>query len=332
MGQKVHPYGLRLGIIRQSRSTWFAEGAKYRDQLVSDLTMRRLIDEQLANASVSNVTIERAADSVTITIETGKPGIVIGRGGRDVERLRRSIEKVAGQRVRVNVEETKDPDTNAVLVAQNIARQIERRVSYRRAMRQAIDRAIRLGALGMRCMVSGRLQGAEIARTEAMGPEGRVPLHTLRADVQFGFAEAKTGYGHIGVKVWIYRGDILPPRKVKPADMYVPEEEAPEGEAVEGAEAPATAEGSPGTETVAAEAVAPEAVAPETVAPEAVAPETAAPEAVAPAAVAPETVAEQAPAENANDEATAEAPAAPEPAETAAEPVDEASQDGGNKE
>ncbi|NSW57497.1 MAG: 30S ribosomal protein S3 [Armatimonadetes bacterium] len=226
MGQKVHPYGLRLGIIRQSRSTWFAEGKKYREQLIGDLKIRQFLEKELLNASVSNIAIERAADNISVTIETGKPGIVIGRGGRDVEKLRQKVEKVAGRRVRVNVEETKDPDTNAALVAQNIARQIERRVSYRRAMRQAIDRAIRMGAQGMRCTVSGRLQGAEIARTEALGPEGRVPLHTLRADVHFGFAEARTGYGNIGVKVWIYKGDILPPRKVKQSDMYVPEETA----------------------------------------------------------------------------------------------------------
>ena len=234
MGQKVHPYGLRLGIIRQSRSTWFAEGKKYREQLVGDLKIRQFLEKELLNASVSNITIERAADNVSVTIETGKPGIVIGRGGRDVEKLRQKVEKVAGRRVRVNVEETKEPDTNAALVAQNIARQIERRVSYRRAMRQAIDRAIRMGAQGMRCTVSGRLQGAEIARTESLGPEGRVPLHTLRADVHYGFAEAKTGYGNIGVKVWIYKGDILPPRKVKQSDMYVPEDavDAPDEDAV----------------------------------------------------------------------------------------------------
>lgn len=265
MGQKVHPYGLRLGIIRQSRSTWFAEGKKYREQLVGDLKIRQFLEKELLNASVSNIAIERAADNISVTIETGKPGIVIGRGGRDVEKLRQKVEKVAGRRVRVNVEETKDPDTNAALVAQNIARQIERRVSYRRAMRQAIDRAIRMGAQGMRCTVSGRLQGAEIARTEALGPEGRVPLHTLRADVHFGFAEARTGYGNIGVKVWIYKGDILPPRKVKQSDMYVPEEEAEapvEDVVAEGATEDAAASVEAAFETP-AEAEAP--AAPETV-------------------------------------------------------------------
>ena len=233
MGQKVHPYGLRLGIIRQAKSTWFAEGPNYRQQLIGDLRIRQYIDVHLLNANVSDVRIERSANAVTVTIETGKPGIVIGRGGRDVERLRKGLEALCAEKVRVNVEETKDPDTNASLVAQNIARQIERRVSFRRAIRQAMDRAMKLGAKGVRCMVSGRLQGAEIARSESMGPEGRVPLHTLRADVEYGLAEAKTGYGHIGVKVWVYKGEILPPRKVKPTDMYEPED----GEVEEGGEA-----------------------------------------------------------------------------------------------
>ena len=213
MGQKVHPFGFRLGVIRESRSRWFAEGARFREQLIEDIRIRNYIQEAQRNASISEVLIERAADTVSVTISTAKPGIIIGKGGRDVDVLRQKLEKMTSQKVRVNVEETKDPDLNAQLVAENIARQIERRVSYRRAMRQAVDRAMRLGAGGMRCAVSGRLGGAEIARTEAIAPEGRVPLHTLRADVQYGRAEARTGYGHIGVKVWIYRGDILPPKK-----------------------------------------------------------------------------------------------------------------------
>lgn len=226
MGQKVHPYGFRLGIIREPRSRWFAEGKKYRDLLIEDIKIRRFVLDMTRNASVSDCTVERAADTITVTISTAKPGIIIGKGGRDVDVMRQKIEKMTGQKVRVNVEETKEPDLNAQLVADNIARQIERRVSYRRAMRQAVDRAMRLGAGGIRCMVSGRLGGAEIARTEGVGPEGRVPLHTLRADVEYGRAEAKTGYGHIGVKVWVYRGDILPPRKETVAAPAV-EEQAP---------------------------------------------------------------------------------------------------------
>lgn len=217
MGQKVHPFGFRLGVIRESRSRWFAEGLRFRDQLIEDIKIRKYLEEAQRNASISEVIIERAADTVTVTISTAKPGIIIGKGGRDVDVLRQKIEKMTKQKVRVNVEETKEPDINAQLVSENIARQIERRVSYRRAMRQAVDRAMRLGAGGIRCCVSGRLGGAEIARTEAIAPEGRVPLHTLRADVQYGRSEARTAYGHIGVKVWIYRGDILPPKKVTQA-------------------------------------------------------------------------------------------------------------------
>ena len=247
MGQKVHPYGFRLGVVRESRSRWFAEGPRYREQLIQDIRMRNFIEESQRNASIAEILIERAADTVTVTISTAKPGIIIGKGGRDVDVLRQKLEKMTKQKVRVNVEETKEPDLNAQLVAENIARQIERRVSYRRAMRQAVDRAMRLGAGGMRCCVSGRLGGAEIARTEAIAPEGRVPLHTLRADVQYGRASARTAYGHIGVKVWIYRGDILPPRKV----TQVP----PAAEAVE--KAPVEAVAAPEAPLPAVEAQAP---------------------------------------------------------------------------
>jgi small subunit ribosomal protein S3 len=226
MGQKVHPFGFRLGIIREARSRWFAEGPRFRQQLIEDVRMRNKVLDMLRAAAISDVQIERAADTVTINISTAKPGIIIGKGGRDVDVLRTSLEKLTQSKVRVNVEETKEPDTNAQLVAENIARQIERRVSYRRAMRQAVDRAMRLGAGGIRVSVSGRLGGAEIARTEGIGPEGRVPLHTLRADVQYGRAEARTGYGHIGVKVWVYRGEILPPKKNKPVAAAEVEPEA----------------------------------------------------------------------------------------------------------
>ena len=315
MGQKVHPYGFRLGIIREPRSTWFAEGRRYRESLLGDLKIRRHIEERQANAGISSVRVERAADTVTVTVETAKPGIVIGRGGRDVEVLRRQLEAICGQRVRVNVEETKNPDVDATLTAQSIARQIERRVSYRRAIRQAMERAIKLGAKGIRCTISGRLQGAEIARTESMGPEGRVPLHTLRADIDYGFAEAATGYGHIGVKVWIYKGDILPPKKIKPDQLYTgePEEAAVEApaEAVEGTEAPAA-----GTEAAAA-AEAPVA---------AESPAAAAP-AVEPAAEPAAPAAEPA-APAAEPAAPAAEPAAPaaEPAAPAAEPAAEPAQ------
>lgn len=213
MGQKVHPYGFRLGVIRKARSRWFAEGAAFRDQLLQDVVIRRFIMDNHRNAGISDVLIERTASNVSVTIQTAKPGVIIGRGGRDVDVLRQTLEKKTGGRLRLNVEETPDPDVNAQLIAENIAGQIERRVSHRRAMQQAVERAMRMGALGVRAAVSGRLSGAEIARTESVGPIGRVPLHTLRADVEYGLASAQTAYGNIGVKVWVYKGEVLPPRK-----------------------------------------------------------------------------------------------------------------------
>jgi small subunit ribosomal protein S3 len=213
MGQKVHPYGFRLGIIRKARSRWFAEGKKFREQLLADMAIRNYILRTHRNAGISDIVIERTADNISVTVQTAKPGIIIGRGGRDVDQLRQAIEQRVGGRVRLNVEETPDPDLNAQLVAENIAGQIERRVSHRRAMQQAVERALRMGAQGVRVKVSGRLAGAEIARSEGIGPVGRVPLHTLRADVDYGLAHAHTAYGPIGVKVWLYKGEILPPRK-----------------------------------------------------------------------------------------------------------------------
>jgi len=256
MGQKVHPYGFRLGVIRESKSRWFAEGQQYRDYLIEDIKMRNYIKDILNDASISDIVIERAAGTATITIQTAKPGIVIGRAGQDVDRLRRKLESMASMKVRVNVEETREPDINAQLIAENIARQIERRVSYRRAMRQAIERAMRMGAEGVRCIVSGRLGGAEIARSESAGPEGRVPLQTLRADVQYGFAEARTGYGHIGCKVWVYRGEILPER---PEPQ--PEETAPQAEEAADAEAATEPAAEPATAEPTAEAEATEVTA-----------------------------------------------------------------------
>ena len=213
MGQKVHPFGFRLGIIRKARSRWFAEGVKFRDQLLADIAVRKLITDTHRNAGISEVLIERSADNTSVTVQTAKPGIIIGRGGRDVDLLRQTIEKRIGGRVRLNVEETPNPDTSAQLVAESIASQIERRVSHRRAMQQSVERGMRAGAEGMRVIISGRLSGAEIARSEGVGPVGRVPLHTLRADVDYGIASARTAYGRIGVKVWVYKGEILPPRK-----------------------------------------------------------------------------------------------------------------------
>ncbi len=229
MGQKVHPYGFRLGVIRVPRSRWFAEGPQYRRQLIEDLHIREHIMDRHRNAGISDVFIERRADTITITIQTAKPGIIIGRGGRDVDKLRQEIEQIADGRIRVNVEETPQPDLNAQLMAENIAHELERRISPQRAMGQAIERAINMGAEGARCEISGRIRGAEIARTESMGPEGRVPLQTLRADVDYGFAEATTSYGPIGIKAWIYKGEILPPKEEKEPELQPEEERVLEG-------------------------------------------------------------------------------------------------------
>ncbi len=228
MGQKVHPYGFRLGIIRQPRGRWFAAGRRFTGWLVEDLKLRRFIRNAHRNAAISDVVIDRTADTVTVTVVTAKPGVIIGRGGRDVDALRQRLEKELGKRTRVNVEEARDPDLNAQLVASSIATQVERRVSHRWAMRQALERAMRLGAKGCRIKVAGRLGGVEIARSESIGPVGRVPLSTLRADIDYGQDVAHTTYGPIGVKVWIYRGDVLPARRVRFEEEAAEEELAAE--------------------------------------------------------------------------------------------------------
>ncbi len=220
MGQKVHPYGFRLVSIRKPRSRWFAEGAQYREHLIEDIKIRNYIHDRQRNAGVSDIIIDRTADTITVTIEAARPGIMIGRGGRDVDRLRQQIQKIVDAKVRLNVEETSQPDTCAQLVAESIAWQIERRVSPRRAMGQALERALEHGAQGVRCEIAGRIGGAEIARREKMGPEGRVPLQSLRADIDFGVTEARTAYGNIGVKVWVYKGDILPPKEEEERDVW----------------------------------------------------------------------------------------------------------------
>ncbi|ACX52613.1 ribosomal protein S3 [Ammonifex degensii KC4] len=211
MGQKVDPRGLRLGIIRDWNAKWYAENKDFANFLLEDVKIRRHIKQKFYHAGVSNIVIERMANRIRVTIHTARPGMVIGRGGAEVENLRRELEEMTGKQVSINIVEIKVPELDAQLVAENIASQIERRVAYRRAMKQAIARAMRMGAKGIKVEVSGRLAGAEIARTEWLR-EGRVPLHTLRADIDYGFAEAITTYGKIGVKVWIYKGDVLPQR------------------------------------------------------------------------------------------------------------------------
>ncbi|MFJ7935173.1 30S ribosomal protein S3 [Sporosarcina sp. NPDC096371] len=211
MGQKVHPNGLRVGIIRDWESKWYAE-KDYATLLHEDLKIRSFIEKRLVDASVSKVEIERAAKRVNVTIHTAKPGMVIGKGGSEVEVLRKQLNDISGKRVHINIIEIKRADLDAKLVAESIARQLEGRVSFRRAQKQAIQRTMRSGAKGIKTQVSGRLGGADIARAEHYS-EGTVPLHTLRADIDYAHAEADTTYGKLGVKVWIYRGEVLPVKK-----------------------------------------------------------------------------------------------------------------------
>lgn len=208
MGQKVHPIGLRVGIIRDWDAKWYAE-KEYADLLHEDLRIREFIGEKLAEAAVSTVEIGRAAKRVNISIHTARPGMVIGKGGSEVENLRKQLNKLTGKRVHINIVEVKKSDLDAKLVGEGIARQLENRVAFRRAQKQAIQRTMRAGAEGIKTQVSGRLNGADIARVEGYS-EGTVPLHTLRADIDYAWEEANTTYGKLGVKVWIYRGEILP--------------------------------------------------------------------------------------------------------------------------
>ena len=211
MGQKVHPIGMRVGIIRDWDAKWYAE-KEYAEFLHEDLRIRKFIATKLADAAVSTIEIERAANRVNISIHTAKPGMVIGKGGSEVENLRKALNKLTGKRVHINIVEIKKPDLDAKLVGEGIARQLENRVAFRRAQKQAIQRAMRAGAKGIKTQVSGRLNGADIARSEGYS-EGTVPLHTLRADIDYAWEEADTTYGKLGVKVWIYRGEILPTKK-----------------------------------------------------------------------------------------------------------------------
>ena len=208
MGQKINPIGLRLGINRTWDSRWFADGRDYGSLLLEDLELRKELEKRLAGAGVSRIIIERPAKKARITIHSARPGVVIGKKGADIEKLRGDVARMTGSEVSLNIVEVRKPEIDAALVAENIAQQLERRVGFRRAMKRAVQNAMRLGALGVRVMCGGRLGGAEIARTEQYH-EGSVPLHTLRADIQYGTATAKTTYGTCGVKVWIYRGDIM---------------------------------------------------------------------------------------------------------------------------
>lgn len=227
MGRKVHPYGFRIGVVNDWRARWFANKKRnYRDLLVEDLEIRGLIKKEMPNAGVSAVDIERFPNQISITIHTARPGIVIGRKGAIVNALRQRLEELTGKHVRLDVQEIGVPDLEAILVAESVAEQLERRISFRRAARQAIQRSMRAGAEGIMIRVAGRLSGAEMGRSETMR-EGRIPRNTLRADIDYGRAEANTTFGLIGVKVWIYSGEIEPEKKA------IAPEEAPAGEAIE---------------------------------------------------------------------------------------------------
>ena len=222
MGHKVHPTGFRLGVIKDWTSTWYADSKNFPEFLNADLKVRAFIKEKLKQASVSRVQIERPARNARITIHTARPGIVIGKKGEDVESLRQQVSKMMGVPVHINIEEVRKPELDAYLVAESVAQQLERRIMFRRAMKRAVTNAMRLGAKGVKICVAGRLNGSEIARTEWYR-EGRVPLHTLRADIDYGFAEANTTYGIIGVKLWIFKGEVF---DTKPQDANATAEKA----------------------------------------------------------------------------------------------------------
>lgn len=217
MGQKVHPVGYRLGYIKTWNSRWFAKKG-YSQLLHEDIKIRQRVKEKLYHAGISRVEIERSGKVIDIDIHAARPGIIIGRKGTEVDRLKKDLETLTNKQVNINIKEIKKPELDSQLVAENVALQLEKRISFRRAMKKGVTSALRFGALGVKITCAGRLGGAEIARTEWYR-EGRVPLHTLRADIDYGFAEARTTYGQIGVKVWIYKGDVLPEEKVESAEI-----------------------------------------------------------------------------------------------------------------
>ena len=224
MGQKVNPKGFRIGVIRDWDSRWYANNKDFKNFLFEDYQLRKYVKEKLYASGVSKVDIERTGGRVKINVFTAKPGIVIGRGGQEVEVLRQELEKMSGKKVSVNITEIKRPELDAQLVAESVAASLEKRIAFRRAMKQTVGRTMRMGAGGIKIMCAGRLAGAEIARTEWYA-EGKVPLHTLRADIDYGFAEANTAYGKIGIKVWIYKGEVLPKKAAKPQITAVEEGE-----------------------------------------------------------------------------------------------------------
>ncbi|PPD58262.1 30S ribosomal protein S3 [Dehalogenimonas etheniformans] len=221
MGRKVHPYAFRIGAIKGWNAKWYAD-KHFSDNLLEDLKLRQGIKQKYVDAGISNIEVERQANKVSVTVSTSRPGIVIGRGGQRVDEMRKFLEELAGKRIQLNIHEIGQPELDAFLVARSVADQMERRIAYRRAMKQAMFRTRQSGAKGIKIACAGRLGGVEIARREMMH-DGRVPLHTIRADIDYGFAEAKTALGRIGVKVWIYRGDILPENKAEAEEAEMTE-------------------------------------------------------------------------------------------------------------
>ena len=273
MGHKTHPIGFRLGIIKDWQATWFAgKQGDYRDLVREDLAIRKNIADQYPDAGISRLEIERSSSEVVVTVHTARPGIVIGRGGKRVEELRRLLETLTNRRARLNVQEIRQPELDAFLVARSVADQLERRIAYRRAIRQAVGRTMQAGAKGVKIIIAGRLGGADIARREK-AMEGRVPLHTLRADVDFAIAEAGTDFGRIGVKVWLYHGDVIKQQREPEYEEMLPIEvtlspeesaaqEAAEAEAAVAATAAAVAAAAEAEAAAAAAAAAPEPPAP----------------------------------------------------------------------
>ena len=219
MGQKTHPIGIRLGIVKTWDSKWYAK-RNYKDQLFEDLTVQKYIKDKLYHAGVSKIEIERSGQKMKAAIHTARPGIIIGKKGAEVEKLKKQLEKITGREISIDIKEIRKPELDAQLVAENIALQLEKRIAFRRAMKKSVSSALRFGAQGIKVACAGRLAGAEIARSEWYR-EGRVPLHTFRSDIDYGVAEAKTTYGRIGVKVWIYKGDILQERVAPPSGSDV---------------------------------------------------------------------------------------------------------------
>lgn len=212
MGQKVNPHGMRVGIIKDWDSRWYADDKHFSDMLVEDYNIRKFLKKKLEQAGISKIEIERASGRVKVTVYTAKPGVVIGKGGEEIEKTKKQVQKLTKDKVLLEIKEIKRPDKDAQLVAENIAQQLENRVSFRRAMKSAMNRTMKTGALGVKASCGGRLGGADIARTETYS-DGTIPLQTLRADIDYGFAEANTTYGKVGVKVWIYKGEVLPAKK-----------------------------------------------------------------------------------------------------------------------